>query len=118
MQSLITVDHLEKEQSVQHRPKININRTKLHQCNTPFCLVVLKCNGHGQYNIVYALDQKIIDMIGNTHSSMLLRKLYEHTPHELSSYLHVYSLKDDCFADFEEVLKMSASKSFIKITQN
>ena len=93
-------------------------RTKLQQCNTPFCLIVLKCSGHGRYNIVYALDQNINDMIGNTLASMLLRKLYEHTPHELSSYLHVYSLKDDCFADFEEVLKLSASKDFIRITQN
>ena len=94
------------------------HRTKLQQCNTPFCLIVLKCSGHGRYNIVYALDQNIIDMIGNTLTSTLLRKLYEHTPHELGSHLHVYSLKDDCFADFEDVLKLSASKVFIRITQN
>jgi len=97
--------------------KVNINRTKLQQCNTPFCLVVLKCSGHGQYNIVYAIDQNVIDQIGNTPTSNLLRKMYEHTPNELGKFLHVYSLKDDCFTDFEEVLKMSASKDFIKITQ-
>jgi len=98
--------------------KVNINRTKLQQCNTPFCLVVLKCSGYGQYNIVYAIDQNVIDQIGNTLTSNVLRKIYEHTSHELSKFLHVYSLKDDCFADFEEVLKMSASKDFIKITQH
>ncbi len=98
--------------------KVNINRTKLQQCNTPFCLVVLKCSGHGQYNIVYAIDQNVIDQIGNTLTSILLRKIYEHTSHELSKFLHVYSLKDDCFSDFEEVLKMSASKDFIRITQH
>ena len=98
--------------------KVNINRTKLQQCNTPFCLVVLKCNGYGQYNIVYAIDQNVIDQIGNILTSNVLRKIYEHTSHELGKFLQVYSLKDDCFADFEEVLKMSASKDFIKITQH
>ena len=98
--------------------KVNIHRTKIQQCNTPFCLVVLKCSGHGQYNIVYAIDQNVIDQIGNTLASELLRKIYEHTSNELSKFLHVYSLKDDCFADFEEVLKMSASKDFIRITQH
>ena len=97
--------------------KVNINRTKLQQCNTPFCLVVLKCSGYGQYNIVYAIDQNVIEQIGNTLTSNLLRKIYEHTSHELSKILQVYSLKDDCFSDFEEVLKMSASKNFIRITQ-
>ena len=97
--------------------KVNINRTKLQQCNTPFCLVVLKCSGYGKYNIVYAIDQNVIDQIGNTLTSNLLRKIYEHTSKELSKFLHIYSLKDDCFADFEEVLKMSASKDFIKISQ-
>jgi hypothetical protein len=98
--------------------KVNINRTKLHQCNTPFCLVVLKCSGYGQYNIVYAIDKNSIDQIGNELTSNLLRKIYEHTSHELSKFLQVYSLKDDCFSDFEEVLKMSASKDFIRITQH
>ena len=98
--------------------KVNINRTKLQQCNTPFCLVVLKCSGYGQYNIVYAIVQNVIDQIGNTLISNLLRKIYEHTSHELSKFLQVYSLKDDCFSDFEEVLKMSASKVFIRITQH
>ena len=98
--------------------KVNINRTKLQQCNTPFCLVVLKCSGYGQYNIVYAIDQTVIDQIGNTLTSNLLRKIYEHTSHELVKFLQVYSLKDDCFSDFEEVLKMSASKDFIRITQH
>ena len=98
--------------------KVNINRTKLQQCNTPFCLVVLKCSGYGQYNIVYAIDQTVIDQIGNTLTSNLLRKIYEHTSNELVKFLQVYSLKDDCFSDFEEVLKMSASKDFIRITQH
>ena len=97
---------------------VNINRTKLQQCNTPFCLVVLKCSGYGQYNIVYAIDQNVIDQIGNTLTSNLLRKIYEHTSNELVKFLQVYSLKDDCFSDFEEVLKMSASKDFIRITQH
>ena len=96
----------------------NIHRTKLHQCNTPFCLVVLKCNGHGQYNIVYAIDQNVIEQIGNTLTSNVLRKIYEHTSNELSKFLHVYSLNDDCFSDFEEVLTMSASKDFIRVTSN
>jgi hypothetical protein len=98
--------------------KVNINRTKLHQCNTPFCLVVLKCNGYGQYNIVYAIDKNSIELIGNELTSNLLRKIYEHSSNELSKFLHVYSLNDNCFTDFEEVLKMSASKDFIKITQH
>lgn len=98
--------------------KVNINRTKLQQCNTPFCFVVLKCNGHGQYNIVYAIDQNVIEQIGNTFTSNVLRKIYEHTSNELSKFLHVYSLNDNCFSDFEEVLKMSASKDFIRISQN
>ncbi len=97
--------------------KVNINRTKLHQCNTPFCLIVLKCSGYGRYNIVYAIDKNCIDQIGNELTSNLVRKIYEHTTHELSKFLHVYSLNDNCFSDFEEVLKMSASKDFIKITQ-
>jgi hypothetical protein len=93
-------------------------RAKLHQCNTPFCLVILKCSGQGKYNIVYSIDQNSIEMIGHTFTSALLGKIYEHTSNELGSYLHVYSLKDECFADFEEVLKLSASKKFIRITQN
>jgi len=93
-------------------------RSKLYQCNTPFCLVILKCDGDGRYNIVYAIDQNILDMIGHIQTSNLLRIIYENTSNEISKHLQVFSLKDDCFSDFEKVLKMSASKEFIRITQN
>jgi hypothetical protein len=93
-------------------------RAKLQQCNTPFCLVILKCTGQGKFDIVYSIDQNSIDMIGHTLTSALLRKIYEHTSNELSSYLNVYSLKDECFADFEEVLKLWTNKDFIKINQH
>lgn len=56
------------------------NLATISQCTTPFCIVSLGCDLIGRYNIMYSIDHRIKEMIGNNLASILIRRIYEFTP--------------------------------------
>jgi hypothetical protein len=79
----------------------------IYQCTTPFCVVSLGCDQIGRYNIIYSLDYRIKEIIGDDFANILIRRIYEFTSGEMELFVNFNRLEGDCIITFEEILKLS-----------
>lgn len=89
----------------------------IYQCTTPFCIISLGCDQFGRYNIVYTIDYRIKEIVGNDFASTLIRRIYDFTPGEIEPFVNINSLHGDCINTFEDILQLSKTERNHKITQ-
>lgn len=87
----------------------------IYQCTTPFCIISLGCDQIGRYNIVYTIDYRIKEIVGDRFASTLIRRIYEFTPGVMESFLIINSLHGDCINTFEDILQLSKTERNHKI---
>jgi len=93
--------------------KQNIKST-IYQCTTPWCIISLGCDSEGRFNIAYSVDHRIQEMIGDMASG-LLRSIYYSTPGELSVFLRIGRLNEDCVKCFNYLIEEQKYEPFHKI---
>lgn len=89
----------------------------IYQCTTPFCIISLGCDQIGRYNIVYTIDSRIKEIIGSNPASTLIRRIYEFTPGEMEPFVNIHSLHGNCIGTFKEILELSKTERYHKVTQ-
>jgi hypothetical protein len=99
------------ESEMMSKPNI---KSTIYQCTTPWCIISLGCDSEGRYNIVYSVDHRIQEMIGD-RASGLLRSIYYLTPGELSVFLRIGCLYEDCVKCFNHLYEEQKSEPFHKI---
>jgi len=89
-------------------------KSTILQCSTPFCIISLGCDEMGRYNLVYSLDYRIQEMIGNEMASGLIRRIYQFTPGDMEPFVLIGSLYHDCIESYDQVnLEMQTEKLHI-----
>ncbi len=63
---------------LDHRDNPNVAAT-ISECITPYCIISLGADDNGYFNIVYSLDYRASEMIGEYNLSYLLRAIYRYT---------------------------------------
>lgn len=91
--------------------KAGITSTIL-QCTSPFCIISLGCDEMGRYNIVYSVDHRIQEMLGNDMSSGLIRRIYQFTPGDMEPFVFIGSLYHDCVKTFNQVSQEMQAETF------
>ncbi len=81
--------------------------TLIKQITTPFAIVSLGCSPEGLFSIVYSLDYRIKDLIGDYFTNTLLRRIYEFTTGDLEGKIHIGSLNSDCFSTISKIIDIS-----------
>lgn len=84
----------------------------ISQCTTPFCILSLGCDEMGRYNLVYSVDYRIQNMLGEAMASTLIRRIYEYTPGQMSAFVRIGSLYHDCMETFNQILEDMQTESF------
>jgi hypothetical protein len=119
---LITIDRIQGFLEDEYlRGRIESDMTKkegvkstILQCSTPFCIISLGCDEMGRYNLVYSLDYRIQEMIGNEMASGLIRRIYQFTPGDMEPFVLIGSLYHDCIESYDQVnLEMQTEKLHI-----
>ncbi len=89
----------------------------IYQCTTNFCIISLGCDHWGRYNIVYTIDYRILEIVGNDFASTLIRRIYEYTPGEMGPFVKINTLYGDCIDIFKDILQLCKTEKNHKITQ-
>jgi len=87
-------------------------KSTLLQCTSPFCIVSLGCDQMGRYNIVFSIDYRVKEMIGDDMASGLLRRIFEFTPGEMEVFVRFGSLYQDCIVIFDQLLDDMQTEPF------
>jgi hypothetical protein len=120
--TLVTIDRIQGFLDDEYlRGRIESDMTKkegvkstILQCSTPFCIISLGCDEMGRYNLVYSLDYRIQEMIGNEMASGLIRRIYQFTPGDMEPFVLIGSLYHDCIESYDQVnLEMQTEKLHI-----
>jgi hypothetical protein len=91
------------------------NFSKIDQCTTPFCAIILTCDTLGRYRIHYGLETNILKMLPENMASTLLRRIYEFTPGAMEVFVDVISFNMDCIKWFEELLEEAKTNERHKV---
>lgn len=83
----------------------NLGYFDIKKCFTPFCMISLRCDTFGRFNISYGIDTRIQEMVSDNMSSTLLRRIYEFTPGSMEPFVRFTSLNMDCISYFHHFLK-------------
>ena len=97
------------ESDMTKDPKI---KSTILQCATPFFILSLGCDKLGRYNMVYSIDYRIKEMIGDDMASGLIRRIYEYTPGDMEVFVRFGSLCHDCVSTFDQLLEKLKTESF------
>lgn len=92
--------------------KKNGVKSSIFQCTTPFCIISLGCDEMGRYNLVYSVDYRIQEMLGEDMASTLIRRVYEFTPGEMEVFVRIGSLYHDCVDTFNQMIEEIQTESF------
>jgi len=92
-------------------------KTTILQCATPWCIVSLGCDSSGRYNIVYSLDYRIQEMIGQDMASGIIRRIYEFTPGEMEPFVRIGNLNLDCVNVFHKLLEEQETNDIHRLIQ-
>jgi hypothetical protein len=111
IQGFLEDDYLRKRIESDMTKKSGIKSTIL-QCSTPFCIISLGCDDMGRYNIVYSVDYRIQEMIGEDMASTLIRRVYQFTPGEMEVFVRIGSLYHDCITTFDQLIEELKTESF------
>ena len=87
-------------------------KTTVFQCTTPFIIISLGCDEMGRYNLVYSVDYRFQQMIGEVMANTLLRRIYEFTPGEMEVFVTIGSLYHDCIKTFNQMIEEMESEPF------
>jgi hypothetical protein len=87
-------------------------KSTILQCTTPFCILSLGCDKMGRYNIVYSLDYRIKEMIGDDMASGLIRRIYEFTQGDMEVFVRFGSLYHDCMATYDQLIENLKTELF------
>ncbi len=117
---LITIDRIQgflEDEYLRNRieSKMFLNeetKTTILQCTTPWILLSLGCDSIGRYNIVYSIDYRIQEMIGQEMSSGIIRRIYEYTPGDMEPFVRIGSLYVDCIEVFNKLIEEQKTQSF------
>ncbi|MFB0924845.1 MAG: hypothetical protein QMB65_06135 [Vicingaceae bacterium] len=66
----------------------------------------------GRYNLVYSVDYRIQEMLGENMASALIRRVYEVTPGEMEVFVRIGSLCHDCVETFNQMIDELQTESF------
>ncbi len=92
--------------------QVNGIKTTIFQCTTPFCVISLGCDDMGRYYLVYSVDHRIQNMIGDSKASTLIRRIYEFTPGEMGPFVFIGSLCHDCVETYNQMTDEMKTDSF------
>jgi hypothetical protein len=87
-------------------------KSTIVQCTTPFCIISLGCDNMGRYNLVYSVDYRIQNMIGEEMASTLIRRIYQFTSGEMEVFVRIGSLYSDCAESFNQIVQELQTESF------
>lgn len=93
------------------------NKTTILQCATPWCIVSLGCDSLGRYNIVYSVDYRIQEMIGQDMASGIIRRIYEYTPGEMEPFVRIGNLNLDSVNIFHKLLEEQEKNEIHRLIQ-
>ncbi len=104
--------------SEEHKNILGVSELK--KVITPFCIISLRCDVFGRYNLAYGIDSHILNMLTSNMASTLIRRIYEFTPGELEVFVAFDSLSMDCITYFENFLKYIEGENFklIEVERN
>lgn len=117
---VITIDRIQGFLEDEYlRGRIESDMTKkngtistIFQCTTPFCIISLGCDKMGRYNLVYSVDHRIQEMLGEDMASVLIRRVYDFTPGEMEVFVRIGSLYHDCVGTFNQLFEEMKSETF------
>lgn len=92
------------------------NWSTIYQCSTAFCLVSLGCDQSGVYSIVYSVDHRFQKMISEIFASKLLYNIYLACSGDLSVFVRIGSLYEDCVSILNQLIVMAQSNEAHSIT--
>lgn len=92
------------------------SQSLIKQIATPFAIVSLGCSPEGIFSIVYSLDHRIKDLIGDYFTNTLLRRIYEFTSGDLEGKIHIGSLNSDCFSTISQMIDLAENNSYLNVT--
>ncbi|WP_156305988.1 hypothetical protein [Sphingobacterium endophyticum] len=92
------------------------SQSLIKQITTPFAIVSLGCSPEGIFSIVYSLDHRIKDLIGDYFTNTLLRRIYEFTSGDLEGKIHIGSLNSDCFSTISQMIDLAENNSYHNVT--
>ncbi|MEY4603527.1 MAG: hypothetical protein RIT43_819 [Bacteroidota bacterium] len=87
-------------------------KSTILQCTTPFCIISLGCDDMGRLNLVYSVDYRIKEMIGDDMATTLIRRIYDFTPGEMEVFVRIGSLCHDCVETFNQLIEEMKVESF------
>jgi hypothetical protein len=96
----------------------NSHTSTIYMCTTSFCIVSLGCDQIGSYNIVFSIDYRIKEMIGNDFSNTLIRRIYQFTSGEMESFVNIDSLCFDCVNALDDILNISEKDNSHRVIFN
>lgn len=88
------------------------SQSLIKQITTPFAILSLGCSPEGIFSIVYSLDHRIKDLIGDYFTNTLLRRIYEFTNGDLEGKIHIGSLNTDCFSTISQMIDLAENNPY------
>ncbi|WP_099365751.1 hypothetical protein [Sphingobacterium sp. 1.A.4] len=121
-ETLLRVQSWLKQEELRFSVKSDFLNSKqsqslIKQITTPFAIVSLGCSPEGIFSIVYSLDHRIKDLIGDYFTNTLLRRIYEFTSGDLEGKIHIGSLNSDCFSTISQMIDLAENNSHHNVTK-